>query len=442
MSGYHNLPEMVAEIQQAEANYPDLVDVFSIGKSYQGRNIWAAKISDNVHDDEYEPEVLFDALHHAREHLTVEQALATLRWLTPRLRDGRDGHAASSTAARSSSSSRSTPTGCATTSPATRSAPGARTASRTPARPPSAPTSTATTATSWGCCGGSSGSTVVDRRTAARRPCSAPETRAFRDFVASRVIDGVQQIKTHITLHTNGELILWPYGYTKTNMPPDMTALDTKTFVALGRAQAAKNGYTAQQSSELYITDGDQIDWLYGDVPDLHVHLRALPAPRRRPCGATTTPTTRRSPPRRRATGARSCHLINRAGCPYAALGADATRADCGPLFDDLEINRGWTRNAHGTDTADAGLWSVTNPSATSSNGAEAARRRPTPARRRWSPAGPPGRARTRTTSTAARRRSAAAPSACPRTPRRTARSRSATTSPTGATPRPTTRCA
>ena len=82
MSGYHNLPEMVAEIQQAEANYPDLVDVFSIGKSYQGRDIWAAKISDNVHDDESEPEVLIDALHHAREHLTVEQALATLRWLT------------------------------------------------------------------------------------------------------------------------------------------------------------------------------------------------------------------------------------------------------------------------------------------------------------------------------------------------------------------------
>ena len=58
------------------------IDVFSIGESYQGRDIWAAKISDNVHDDESEPEVLIDALHHAREHLTVEQALATLRWLT------------------------------------------------------------------------------------------------------------------------------------------------------------------------------------------------------------------------------------------------------------------------------------------------------------------------------------------------------------------------
>ena len=82
MSGYHNYPEMVAEIQQAEADFPDIVHVFSIGKSYQGRDIWAAKISDNVAQDEDEPEVLIDALHHAREHLTTEQALATLRWLT------------------------------------------------------------------------------------------------------------------------------------------------------------------------------------------------------------------------------------------------------------------------------------------------------------------------------------------------------------------------
>ena len=84
----------------------------------------------------------------------------------------------------------------------------------------------------------------------------------------------------------------------------------------------------------------------------------------------------------------------------------------------------------------DAGLWSVTNPSGTSSNGAKQLTTT-SPARRRWSPAARPDRAPTRTTSTAARRRSAAGRSACPRTPRRTARSRSATTSPTGATPRP-----
>ena len=114
----------------------------------------------------------------------------------------------------------------------------------------------------FGCCGGSSGNRKnIDYRGASA--FSAPETRALRDFVQSRVVHGVQQIRTHITLHTNGELILWPYGYTKSNVPPDMTGLDHQTFVSLGRAMAKTNGYTAEQSSDLYITDGDQIDWLY-----------------------------------------------------------------------------------------------------------------------------------------------------------------------------------
>ena len=64
--------------------------------------------------DENEPEVLFDGLHHAREHLSLEQTLAILRWLTtgygtdPRI-------TTSSTRARSGSCSRSTPTAASTT---------------------------------------------------------------------------------------------------------------------------------------------------------------------------------------------------------------------------------------------------------------------------------------------------------------------------------------
>jgi hypothetical protein len=61
--------------------------------------------------------------------------------------------------------------------------------------------------------------------------------------------------------------------------------------------------------------------------------------------------------------------LIDRAACPYATLGADYRRADCGPLFDDLEINRGWVRDPDGTDTATGGMWSVANPQPTSSHG-------------------------------------------------------------------------
>jgi leucyl aminopeptidase len=40
-------------------------------------------------------------------------------------------------------------------------------------------------------------------------------------------------------------------------------------------------------------------------------------------------------------------------------------------FFDDFETDRGWTRNAAGTDTATAGLWERGNPDATTSSGAK-----------------------------------------------------------------------
>ena len=262
MSGYHNYPEMVAEIQQAEADFPDIVHVFSIGKSYQGRDIWAAKVSDNVAQDEDEPEVLIDALHHAREHLTTEQALATLRWLT-------QDYGTDDTVTRLVNTREIylifalNPDGMQydlTGNPFR--------AWRKNRQPNPGPSVGTDLNRNYGYRLGllrrlvRASAVSIDvprRRTRSRRPRPGPCATSCR----AACVDGVQQIRTHITFHTNGELILWPYGYTKTNVPPDMTALDQQTFVALGRAMAATNGYTAEQSSDLYITDGDQIDWLY-----------------------------------------------------------------------------------------------------------------------------------------------------------------------------------
>ncbi len=72
---------MTAEIDQRIAAYPTIMSKRVIGKSYQGRDIVAVKISDNVGTDEAEPEVLFTHHQHAREHLTVEMALYLLREL-------------------------------------------------------------------------------------------------------------------------------------------------------------------------------------------------------------------------------------------------------------------------------------------------------------------------------------------------------------------------
>jgi carboxypeptidase T len=79
---YHDYDEMVAEIVQAAADHLDTVELFSIGRSYEGRDLWMAKISDHPALDEAEPEILFSAHQHGKEHLAVEQALYTLRVLT------------------------------------------------------------------------------------------------------------------------------------------------------------------------------------------------------------------------------------------------------------------------------------------------------------------------------------------------------------------------
>jgi hypothetical protein len=114
----------------------------------------------------------------------------------------------------------------------------------------------------WGCCKGSS---PQPRSADYRGPqaFSAPETRALRDFVASRVVGGRQQIRASIDFHTFSELVLWPYGYTRADTAARLGPDDRATFATLGRRMAAASRYTAQQMSDLYVADGTIIDWLW-----------------------------------------------------------------------------------------------------------------------------------------------------------------------------------
>ena len=151
---------------------------------------------------------------------------------------------------------------------------------------------------------------VLDHCTGAARRSRRRRPVAFRNFVLSRVVGGIQQIKAHITFHTNGQLILWPYGYTKTDIPADMTVADHQAFVRWARAMAARNGYKAEQSSDLYITDGDQIDWLYGSQRIFSFTWELYP-PETSTVWGDHYPPDEISLPRRPATGARCSTSIS-----------------------------------------------------------------------------------------------------------------------------------
>jgi carboxypeptidase T len=314
-SAYHDYGEMVTLIKATQIAYPTLVHVFSMGKSFEGRDIWAAKISDNVSVDENEPEVLVDTLHHADEHLGVEQALYLLATLTSqygtdpyvhRLVNEReiwivfalnpDGWAYDLSGGKYHfwRKNRQLYNGYYGTD------------------------INRNYGYKWACCGGSSSNASAYNF---RGPAvwSTPEARVLRDFVASRVIGGVQQIRTHVTLHTNGELILYPYGYTKTALPSDMTADDHAVFVTMAQSMARMNGYTAEQSSRLYITDGDEIDWLYHQYRIFSFTFELYPTDQKTLARDVYPPYSVVATQTARNRGA-LLYLIDTAACPYRVI--------------------------------------------------------------------------------------------------------------------------
>jgi hypothetical protein len=261
-SGYHNFAEMTSEINSVVSGRPSIARQSVIGTSYQGRNIVAIKISDNVATDESEPEVLFTHHQHAREHLTVEMALYLLHLLADNY--GSDSRITNLVNTREIWIVPDVNPDGGEYDIAT----GAYRSWRKNRQPNSGSSNVGTDlnrnwAYNWGCCGGSSGSTSSStyRGPAAE---SAPEVRVVANFVRSRVIGGRQQIKSHIDFHTYSQLILWPYGYTFNNTGPGLTQDDRNAHATLGQNMASTNGYTPEQSSDLYITDGTINDWLWG----------------------------------------------------------------------------------------------------------------------------------------------------------------------------------
>ncbi|MDZ7766633.1 MAG: M14 family zinc carboxypeptidase [Melioribacteraceae bacterium] len=74
MGGFYTLEEVNTKIEELLQNYPSLVGGLEvIGQTHEGRNIFAFKVSDNPDVDEDEPEVLYTALHHAREPESMMQ---------------------------------------------------------------------------------------------------------------------------------------------------------------------------------------------------------------------------------------------------------------------------------------------------------------------------------------------------------------------------------
>jgi carboxypeptidase T len=121
----------------------------------------------------------------------------------------------------------------------------------------------------WGCCDGSSGSACSSTYRGAAAG-SEPETEAVQSYLASIFPDQrdpdlgdpapVDATGIYLDIHSYGELVLWPWGFTS-SPAPNATALQT-----LGRKFAYFNGYSPQQAFALYSTDGTSDSYAYGEL--------------------------------------------------------------------------------------------------------------------------------------------------------------------------------
>ena len=129
-----------------------------------------------------------------------------------------------------------------------------------------------------------------------------------------------------------------------------MTADDHAALRALGRRMGSKNGYEPKQSSSLYITDGDEIDWAYGRHRIFMYTFELYPSHSLVSSTKRFYPADEKIGPQTERNKDAILYLIEQAGCLYAIIGK--TTSHCGPFLDDFEISRGWKTNPLGTDTA------------------------------------------------------------------------------------------
>jgi hypothetical protein len=252
--GYKSLAELIAGMDAVSNNYPGIcAQKVSIGTTFEGRDIWAIKISDNPGIEEDEPEILFTALTHAREGLTPEILLNFMNYLGANygidadvtyLVDNRqiwiilvvnpDGYNWNDENEPGGGGmwrkNRSFNSGGARGVDLNRNF-----------------------GYMWGYDNSGSSPNPSSETYRGTGPFSELETKAYRDFVTAH------NFQIICNFHSYSNLFIWAWGYQRTYTP------DEDIFAMIGDTVSGMNGYAPGPGWGLYLTNGDSDDWAYGE---------------------------------------------------------------------------------------------------------------------------------------------------------------------------------
>jgi hypothetical protein len=265
-SEYHSLEEMEDILNGIADNYSHITKLYSIGKTYEDRDIWCLEISDNPGEDEVEPGVFLMGLHHAREWPSLEICLYVANELT-------SNYSLNPNITKVVNTCRIWLVACVNPDGYYYSHDlGVDWRKNRHYFPEFDEYGVDNNRNYGGSCNGDSlgawgsiGKGSVSHHADQGVYCgpgafSELETKAIRDIF----IDN--DICAAISWHTYGELVLWPWGYSKIKQTPDDTYLKHVGEQIASRIdrQTASDTYRAYQASNLYPTTGDTTDWAYG----------------------------------------------------------------------------------------------------------------------------------------------------------------------------------
>jgi carboxypeptidase T len=248
--GYKTPGEVDFLVQSLADRYPDLVTVESFGRTHEGRDLWAVKITSAESSRYGKPVIFLNALHHAREVMTVEVVLdaaetlaagysrdaqikqwldTTEVWIVPMVNpDGSNKVWTADNMWRKNTSGSD----------------GVDVNRNYPHR--------------WNECNGSSGSPYSDTY---RGPSagSENETQAIMSLV-----EKIRPVYS-ISFHSYSELVLYPYSCDGERVPQrEVVEGGGKEMAKLLPKDGSSGTYTPGTSWEiLYAVDGGDIDWMY-----------------------------------------------------------------------------------------------------------------------------------------------------------------------------------
>jgi carboxypeptidase T len=263
---FHSYRELESDLEALEDAHPGTVKLIVIGTSLEGRNIFAAKLSDDPERNDGEPGILILGCHHAREWISVDVPLLLARYLAE--------NAATDPAVRSLLAHGEiwivplvNPDGLEYSIDVYRYW---RKNRRANADGSFGVDLNRNYGYMWGADDAGSSPSPLSEVYRGPSAFSEPETRAVRDLFLSR------EFRAVVSFHSFSQAILYPWGYA--DVPTDREALLREIGLEMAGLIEAVNGRAyscGRAASALYVTNGDTTDWTFAEtgVPSYTIEL-------------------------------------------------------------------------------------------------------------------------------------------------------------------------